>query len=182
MTPEPASDDLAGTRPPSSLAERLVQRARTRAARAPTTAPPADWRVALAIAGLILSAPLLTIVGAKLLTGGAEREASALSTQLAPRIAAQREAEAAHQRLADALRGPGPSGTIEALARTLPAEAKIARLAREPGGAIDLEVAAPDPDRLRSALRRAPEFARVRDAGQRAGDGEMISRFRIAAP
>jgi Tfp pilus assembly protein PilN len=134
------------------------------------------------LAGLILSAPLLTIAGAKLLTGAVEREGAALSAQLAPRIAAQREAEAAHQRLADALRGPGPSRTIEALARTLPAEAKIARLARQPDGAIDIEVAAPDPDRLRSALRRAPEFAKVRDAGQRAGDGEMISRFRIAAP
>lgn len=159
-----------------------MERARTRRARTPATVTPADWRTAFALAGLILSAPLLTIAGAKLLTGAVEREGAALSAQLAPRIAAQREAEAAHQRLADALRGPGPSGTIEALAQTLPAEATIARLARQPDGAIDIEVAAPDPDRLRSALRRAPEFAKVRDAGQRAGDGEMISRFRIAAP
>jgi hypothetical protein len=182
VTPDPASDGLAGTRPPSSLAERLMQRARTRRAGGPENTSPTDWRIALTIAGLIVSAPLLTIAGAKLLTGAAEREAAALRDHLAPRIAAQREAEAAHQRLGDALRRPGPGAIVETLARMLPAEAKVARLAREPGGAIDLEIAAPDPDRLRSALRRIPEFARVRDVGQRAGDGEMVSRFRIAAP
>lgn len=179
--PLPPPDDAEVPRPPSSLAERLVQRARPR--RTPEAEADArDWRLGAAIAVLIWAGPLAALLGAKLLEHAAEREMGALHAQLAPRVAAQHQAEAARLRLGDALRGPRPSAVAEALARTMPAEAKVARIAREPGGAIDLEISAPDPDRLRAALRRAPEFARMRDTNQRAGDGEIVSRFRIAAP
>lgn len=164
----------------ASLAERLASRLRAGPVRRGSRA--GGWWIVAALAVLVWLAPLATIAGATLLAGAAGREADRLRAQAAPVLAAQREAEGARQRLGDALRGPGPGTVAEALARTLPAEARVARMARVAGGAIDLEIAAPDPDRLRAALRRAPQFARLRDMGQRAGDGEMVSRFRISAP
>ncbi|HVJ02776.1 MAG TPA: hypothetical protein VM662_11385 [Sphingomonas sp.] len=167
--------------PPRSLADRLVQRARSKenAVPAARAAIVASWWIPVIVAALIWLGPLTTMLGAKLLADDARREAQSLRVQLAPRIAAKREAETARAQLADALRGPGPSATLEALARVLPAEASVARVARESGGAIEIEIAAPDPDKLRAALRRAPEFARLRAVGQQAGDGAMLSKFRV---
>lgn len=181
MTSPASPDEIETPRQPPSLAERLIERARQR--RAGSDRPRAfDWRIALAIAALIWLGPLATMLGAHLLAEAVQRDAQALAARLAPRTAAREQAQAARARIGDALRGPGPAATAEALARALPPDARIARIARAPSGEVDLEVTAPDPDQLRAALRRAPGFARMRDVGQQAGDGGIVSRFRIAAP
>lgn len=177
-TPPPEPE---APQPSRSLADRLAQRARNRGdgVAVARRAVGADWRIPAIVAALIWLGPLTTMLGARLLADGVRREAQGLRVQLAPRIAAERGAETARSQLADALRGPGPSATLEALARVLPAEATVARVAREPGGAIELEIAAPDPDMLRAALRRAPEFVRLRAVGQQGSDGTMLSKFRV---
>ena len=41
-------------------------------------------------------------------------------------------------------------------------------------GRLALEIATADPDRLRTALRRVPTLARLRNTGQRQADAAMI--------
>lgn len=169
--PEPA--------PPPSLAQRLAAFAK----RAPIAAgtPRAEkWpegSIAALVALLIAAGPLLTIAGAKLLAAQERGAAAQLAAEAAPRIEAARAAEAARSQIDSVLRRMTLGATLEALARTLPADATLVRAARSIEGVLEIDVAAADPDRLRAALRRAPAFARLRNTGQREADGRMIVTF-----
>lgn len=135
--------------------------------------PPA-WEAAAAVAVLIALAPLLTIAGARLITRHERAEVARLVSDLAPRLAAEQAAQAARREIAAAVAHPPMATTLDSLARVLPPDATLFRAERTAKGALDLEVTTPDPDRLRAAIRRAPEFAGLRDSGQRQGDGAML--------
>jgi hypothetical protein len=168
-----------------SLAQRLAALARARVDDARSPRDAARWpkgSVAALVAALIAAGPLLTIGGAKLLAGQQRSAAAALESDASPRIEAARAAEAARNQMAAVLRRPALGATIEALARALPSDATLLRAERNPAGALELEIATPDPDRLRAALRRAPAFARLRNTGQRRADAKMIVLFAETAP
>ncbi|RYE04295.1 MAG: hypothetical protein EOP61_01140 [Sphingomonadales bacterium] len=137
-------------------------------------APGHAWEAPAAIAVLIALAPLLTIAGAKLLIRHERAEITRLQTDLAPRIAVEQAAQAARTEMAAAVNRPPMGSTLEALARTLPSDATLSRAERTAQGALDLDVTTVDPDKLRAAIRRAPELTGLRDSGQRQGDGAMI--------
>lgn len=140
--------------------------------------PAAPWEAGAAVAILILLAPLATIAGAKLLTHHERTEIARLQTDLAPRIAAEQAARTAHSQLAAAVNRPLMGATLEALARALPADATLSRAERTAQGALELDVTTTDPDKLRAAIRRAPELDGLRDSGQRQGDGNMLVSLR----
>ncbi|RYY29433.1 MAG: hypothetical protein EOP62_00925 [Sphingomonadales bacterium] len=133
-----------------------------------------DLELAVAVAVLIALAPLFTIAGAKLLARHERSEITRLQTDLAPRIAAEQAAQTARSEIAAATSRPAMGTTLEALARALPADATLARAERTVQGALDLEITTVDPDKLRAAIRRAPELTGLRDSGQRQGDGIML--------
>ena len=126
------------------------------------------------VAGLIGLGPILTIGGAKLLTGRERTQTARLEAELAPKMARRSDAEQARERLAQVLERPTLAATLDALARALPKDASLARAERVGEGELQLEVGTPDPDSLRGALRRAPALARLRETGQRRGDAGMI--------
>ncbi|UYY59646.1 hypothetical protein [Sphingomonas sp. S2-65] len=130
------------------------------------------------VAGLIALGPALTLAGAKLLTDRERGQAALLEAQLAPRTARHAEAERTRDRLASVIARPTLTATLDALAGALPKEASLARAERNAEGVLQLDVRAPDPDALRSALRRAPGFAGLREIGQRRGDAAMIVSWR----
>lgn len=147
------------TPPPASLIDRVAVRLRG-----------GDWRVGAAIAGLLALVPLAVIAIATLLAIGTEDRTAARTRTEA--VALARIAEA--QRLRTVLRRPTVGATLEALARALPAEARLRRVARNADGALVVEVATADPDRLRAALRREPLTAGLRDVGQQGGPGGLL--------
>ena len=137
-------------------------------------APSAAWEGAAAVAVMLALGPILTIAGAKLLVRHERTAIARLQNDLAPRIAAEQAADTARQEIAAAIGRPALGTTLEALARALPADATLARAERTAQGALDIEVTATDPDKLRAAIRRAPELTGLRDSGQRQGDGTML--------
>lgn len=160
-----------------SLAQRLAARARRPRVRQGADAPVATWpqhRVAIAVALLIAAAPVLTIGGARLIGERQRAAADRIETELAPRIAAAQAAREARAQMSAVLQRPTLGATIEALARALPADATLVRAEWGAQGRLALEIAAADPDRLRSALRRTPALARLRDTGQRQAEGRLI--------
>lgn len=169
--PEPED---ASPPPPPSLAERVARAGRARIA----AAPAGDWRVGLGVALLLAAGPLLTIGGAAVLRADARAEARRLDATAAPRAAAARASAEARAALAPVLARPSIGQTLEALARALPEEARLARAERTAQGALEVDIAAPDPDAVRAALRRDPALAGLRDVTQRRGEGAMIATFR----
>lgn len=167
--PEPA-------RPAPSLAERLATVGRGRGPDAAPANRTTRWPGSLAalVAMLIVTGPLLTIGGAKLLEGWQKAAHARLEAEAQPRIEAARAATAAREQMDAVLRRRTLAATIEALARALPADATLVRAERTAQGALELEIAAPDPDRLRAALRRVPALARLRNTGQRQADTRII--------
>jgi hypothetical protein len=165
--------------PPRSLAGRLLD-----AVRAPHGDAPRErsWGLALAVTVLLAAGPVLTIGGAELLTRSARAQAAALREQQAPRAAAEAQRAAARDMLAPVVARPSLGATLEAVARVLPGDVTLTRAERTGSGALELDFAAPDPDRVRQALRRSPELARLRNVGQRQGDGGMIVAFRAEGP
>ncbi|MDT8757106.1 hypothetical protein MZO42_00200 [Sphingomonas psychrotolerans] len=141
-----------------------------------------DGSVAMLVALLIATGPLLTIAGAKLLSARQRAAAAKLEGEAAPRIAAARNATEAHQQLDGVLRRRALGPTMEALARALPQDAVLVRAARTSEGIVEIEVEVADPDKLRAALRRSPTFARLRNTGQRQADARMIVTFAGTAP
>ena len=137
-----------------------------------------DWRVAALAGALIAAGPVLTIGAAHLLTRQTEREAMQLRDRLAPRIAADRTAAEARALLRATVRRPGLGSTLEALARVLPADAQVVRAQRTSGGVLALDIAAADPDALRAAVRRAPQFTNLRDSRQQRVDSGMVVSMR----
>ncbi|SOB86566.1 hypothetical protein SAMN06297144_1672 [Sphingomonas guangdongensis] len=150
MTPPP---------PAASLVERLATRLRG-----------GDWRVGAAIAAAIALVPAGVVAGATLAAIAQEDRTAARARAEAGGLA--RAAE--QQRLARVLARPGIGATLEALARALPAEARLRRVARQGDGRLRVEVMTADPDRLRAALRREGATAALRDAGQQGGPGGLL--------
>jgi hypothetical protein len=133
-----------------------------------------DWRVAAGIALLLAAAPGATLVGAWALRPAAEAEAAAIEPRARPRMTAERDAARGREALRALLRRPTLGAVIDRLAAVLPEGARLARAERGSDGALMLEVATPDPDELRRALRREPLLAGLRDRGQRQSEGGMI--------
>lgn len=159
-----------------SLVPRLIAAAQMRlsALRQPAGQGPREWQVGAAVALLIAAGPVATIAGAGLLARATRAETLRLQTEATPRVAAQQAAARDRIELGAVLRRPTLGATLEALARALPAEAVLLRAQRDRHGLLEVEVAAPDPDQLRAALRREPMLAALRDAGQRQGEAAMI--------
>lgn len=158
--------------PRASLISQIGRAARTRAS---TIATPAGigWRAEAGVAALLVSAPLLTIGGAWWIERQVRNDTAEIARSAAPRLAVARDRAAALATLTGLLARPSFGATIETLARTLPADVTLTK-ATWVEGRLRIEVAAPDPDRLRIALRRDPVTAGLRDAGQSRGDGGMI--------
>lgn len=154
------------TEPRDSLTDRLARRA-ARVARERPALAMRDWRLALALAGIVALAPLVTIIGANVLRAGVEAENRALQTELHTRLAPHEARREAAATLRDAVRRPTLAATLERLARTLPDDARLAVAARAADGGVQIEISSSDPDQLRGALRRDPVLAAMRESGQR---------------
>jgi hypothetical protein len=146
------------------------------------TPSPIGRSTAALVALLIAAGPLATIAGANLLAARARSEAAGFAARLAPRAATERAAEQARGQMAAAITAPMLGATLEAIARALPADATMLRAERMRDGAMELEIAAPDPDQLRPALRSVPGVGRFRNTGQRQGEAGMIVSFRAERP
>lgn len=133
-----------------------------------------DRRVGVAVALLLIAAPVLTMGGATWMAARARADRAAVERTAAPRLAVLAARSEARRDLVSVSSRPGPAATLDSLARSLPRDALLASVARDASGKLRVEAIAPDPDRLRAALRRAPALAQLRDAGQRRGDGAMI--------
>ena len=138
----------------------------------------APRELAAAVAVLIALGPLMTIAGAKLLARHERSESTRLQGELAPRLAAEQAARTARAEIAATVQRPAMGTTLEALARALPADASLSRVERTAQGALEVDVTTADPDKLRAAIRRAPELSGLRDSGQRQGDGTMLVSLR----
>lgn len=139
-----------------------------------------EWWIAGAVAALIAAGPLATIIGASLLANGTNAAVQKLREQTAPRTAATQSAARERAALVALLRSPGLGESVEALARALPADASLERVERNAAGLLEVDLTAPDPDRLRAALRREPALARLRDTGQQQGELAMTISLREA--
>lgn len=158
-----------------SLADRMAQRLSAREPRAPRPeGVRVDWRLAASLAALIALGPLVTIVGAGLLERNARAETARLGAQAAPRLKAEAQARDARTALRGAVRDAGVAVWLDRLAAAIPADARVARMARAADGAIEIEITASDPDLLRTALRRDPALTGFRETGQRRA-GAMIA-------
>jgi hypothetical protein len=151
-----------------------------RPVRAPEPSLKREWWVAGGVAALIALGPVATIVGANWIAGGARAEARQLEAKAAPRIAAAKAAASDRETLAGVLRRPTLGLVIEALARGLPPEASLVRAERGRDGLLEIEINTPDPDRLRTALRREPSLATLHDTGQRQSEAAMVVAFKEA--
>lgn len=129
-----------------------------------------DWRVGAAAAVLLALVPG-AVIGAATLDRLATEDRIAARTRRES-VALARVAE--QERLAAVLNRATLGGTLEELARALPADAALRRVTREADGTLGIEVATLDPDRLRAALRRRPVTAGLRDVGQQGGPAGLI--------
>jgi Tfp pilus assembly protein PilN len=134
--------------------------------------------MAAAFGALIAAGPLLTLVGANMLAARERSASAALQNQLAPRLQAEDAARTARTALANAAGRASAGEVLETLAGVLPPEAALARLERTADGGLELDVTGGDPDGLRAAVRRAPEFAGMRNTSQRRTDATMIVSMR----
>ncbi|WP_423602259.1 hypothetical protein [Sphingomonas sp. MS122] len=158
-----------------SLADRMAQRFAAREARTEPRSPgPVNWRLTAALTGVIALGPLGTIVAAGMIERGARAEAARLDVQAAPRREAEAREQAARAALHAAVRDAGVAVWLDRVAAAIPAEARVARMAKAADGALELEISTPDPDLLRGALRGDPALAGFRETGQRRA-GAMIA-------
>jgi hypothetical protein len=165
-----------------SLADRMAQRFAAQGTRTRYPArEPLDWRLAAALGAAIALGPLVTIAGAAVLEHRAQAEAQRLTVQAAPRINAEARASAAREALRTAAHDAGVAVWLDRVAAAIPADARMARMAKAADGAIELEITAPDPDLLRGALRRDPALAGFRETGQRRAGAMIAVTLRRAA-
>lgn len=168
MEPEPPSA------PPDTPAPSLAQRA---AAWRPAAVRERGERRSAGVAGRIA---LLIALGPVLAAGAAtvdamrlEREAAALRTREAVRLqddAGRRRARA----IWDAAGAAHMAGPIDALARRLPADARIVSVAQDERLAV--RIATIDPDALRQAMRGEVALRDLRETAQaRAGEGMVVT-------
>lgn len=167
--------------PRDSLSDR-VARGVARAARKRPAIAARDLSLVAALAGIIALGPLITIVGANLLSARVEADNRAreamLQTRRAPQAARREAATALHS----AIRQPGLVATLERLAHVLPDDARLVMAARGSDGRLEVEIAANDPDLLRAALRRDPVLGAMRETGQRrTQDARVIVTWRSRA-
>lgn len=158
--------------PANSLTQRLS------AVLAGARLPAGGWPLAAVFGVLLAAGPLLTIAGASLLADHERRATIRLQSDLAPRLQAEAAAREARAALANAAGRPAPGEVLEVLAGVLPVEARLTRAERTRDGGLELDVAGSDPDALRAAVRRAPEFAGMRNTSQRHADAAMIVSMR----
>lgn len=170
MTSESSDPARVPRRP--SLAGQMVMRLGRHRHVSPKKEEPAPrlW-VAPLLALLIAGGPLGALVGARWLGAIASRDAARLEAQQAPQREAARARMLARDVLGAAVARPGPAALLDQVAAALPKEDRLARAALRDDGTLELEVATSDPDALRSALRRVPMLAALRDVRQREGDG-----------
>lgn len=140
--------------------------------------PGGSWSVAAAFGALIAAGPLLSLVGADMLAAHERSASLALQEKLAPRLQAEAAARTARTALANAAGRASAGETLEILAGVLPPEASLTRIERTPDGGLEFDVAGGDPDGLRAAIRRAPEFSGMRNISQRRTDAAMIVSMR----
>lgn len=140
--------------------------------------PEGGWAIAGAFGVLIAAGPALTIAGANLLAAQEKRATLALQDKVTPRLQAEAAARAARTTLANAAGRAAPGEVLEALAGVVPAEASLTRIERTADGGLEFDVSGGDPDGLRAAIRRAPEFAGMRNTSQRRTDAAMIVSMR----
>lgn len=181
MTSE-ASDPPPGPRRASLAGQLVAWFRRDRFLVPQQTAPAAPRWVAPLLALLIAAGPLGTLAGATLLGAAASRDAARLEAQQAPRQSTVRARIVAREVLGAALARPGPAALLDQVAAALPKEDMLARAALRDDGALELEVVTSDPDALRSALRRVPALAPLRDVRQREGEGRTRVLLRGVLP
>ncbi len=178
MTPEAADRDPP---PPPSLVGRALERLHRRPRAVEGSAVPVarPWLI-LTLALLIAAGPVATIAGATLLTRAVVRETAVVQAASAPRLVAARQQEAARAVLATAMARPGPAALLDALAPALPADAALVRAEQRADGTLEIALVAGDPDALRSAVRRVPALAGLRDVRQQESDGRTSVTLRQA--
>jgi hypothetical protein len=135
----------------------------------PGDAPPATgaWgRVAL----LIALGPVLAWGAANIEAMRVADEAAAIRLREGARLRADAERREAQAIWAAAGR-TDMGAPLDALARRLPADARIVSIAQD--GALTVRIATVDPDALRDALRRDAGLRGLRDAGQ-VREGETL--------
>lgn len=168
-----------------SLADRMTQRLAVRGPRTPreprTSGGPVEWRLAAGLAAVIALGPLATITGAGLLERGAQAETAQLTARAAPRLKAEARARDARATLRDAVRDAGVAVWLDRVAAAIPEDARVARMGKTADGAMEIEITAPDPDLLRTALRRDPALAGFRETGQRRAGAMIAVTLRRAA-
>lgn len=167
--------------PRQSLIDRMTERLSPSAALAPEREagrPVIDWRFAAALAGVVALAPLLTIVGAGMLERDALATAQRLRVEAAPRLAATAQDREARETLHSAVRRLPVAVWLDRAARALPGDTRVTRMAQGADGAVEIEITAPDPDQVRTALRRDPAFAGFREAGQRRAGALILVTYR----
>lgn len=157
--------------PPERTTPSLAHRLRTAVAGLDTGH---DRRAGVAVAILLALAPTLTWAGARWTEARVRQDTAAIKRTARSRLATISAVGAARRELDDVLDTPGIAATLDGLAGALPAGATLTQAGRTADRRLAVEVMAPDPDRLRAALRRAPQTARLRDTGQRRGDGAML--------
>lgn len=165
-----------------SLADRMARRLTVRESRASRPeGSRLDWRRAGGVAALIALGPLLTIVGAGLVERNVQAEAARLTAQAAPRLKAEAREREARAALRGAVRDAGVAVWMDRLATAIPADARVARMNKAADGAMEVEITAPDPDLLRTALRRDPALTGFRETGQRRAGAMIAVTLRRAA-
>lgn len=179
--PRPANDS-APIRP--SLFDRAMDAARP-APRLPVppvpTPRPAIDRAGAALAAAILATPLLTLIGATLLTGQVREETQRLTARSAPMAAARADRDRARALLTAAWGAPPLGATVEAIARALPEDAALLRVERD-AGPLTIDLAAPDPDRVLTALRRDPALGGLRAVTQTRAEDDGRMRITLEQP
>jgi len=172
------TDDRHSEAPPEtghSLADRLgVALRRSGRAPSPQRTLPArrDWRDAALLALAIAAAPLLVWAGTATFAARIEAATADARAALAPEIARRAAMRAGHAELARIAAQPGAAATLEHFAAALPEDAMLVSVRRGPDG-LEAEIATPDPDRLRTALRGVPALSRLRETGQARGEATM---------
>lgn len=128
----------------------------------------------VALALLIASIPMSVWAGGRWLEAGERARIAMAERQLAPRRAAAKAEADERAAMAALLARPRVIALLNALAETLPADARIVRMSRDGAGALMLEVATPDPAELRAALRGDARFAALRSIAERRVDAGMV--------
>lgn len=127
-----------------------------------------------ALAFLLASIPLSLWAGARMLAAGEQAQTAAMARQLAPRTAMTAAMARERAAMAALLARPRAIALLDALARTLPEDARIVRMSRDDTGILTLEIATPDPAELRTALRGDARFAALKSIAERRVDAGMV--------